>query len=132
MVTVVLEVELEVWTIPMLREEIAKRSDCGPKSINLICAGKLLKDGDGTQNLTQLGVKQNAKIMTTRASPDQGKSLMAEKEKVMADEERSNRLSRLKFVPFYLSIHVYVYLKVLFYNYWVIGCDWFCGGFIVQ
>lgn len=92
----VLEVELDVWTIPMLREEVAKRSDCGPESINLICAGKLLKDGDGTQNLTQLGVKQKAKIMATRASPDQGKSLMAEKEKVMAYEERSNRLSRLK------------------------------------
>ncbi|KAH7853428.1 hypothetical protein Vadar_002280 [Vaccinium darrowii] len=89
----VLEVELEVWTVPMLRQEVAKRSQCGPESINLICAGKVLKDGDGTQNLTQLGVKNNAKVLASRVSADQGKAL---KDELMAEDERSTRLSRLK------------------------------------
>ncbi|KAJ6296250.1 hypothetical protein OIU78_024153 [Salix suchowensis] len=40
-----LEVETENWTVPMLREEIAKRSNMGTESINLIFAGKVLKDG---------------------------------------------------------------------------------------
>ncbi|KAL6965550.1 hypothetical protein U1Q18_036600 [Sarracenia purpurea var. burkii] len=85
----VLEVELEEWTVPMLREEVGKRLECSPESISLICAGKVLKDGDGTQKLSQLGVKNNSKILASRVSADQGKALMAE-------EERSNRLSRLK------------------------------------
>ncbi|KAG5559499.1 hypothetical protein RHGRI_009134 [Rhododendron griersonianum] len=89
----VLEVELEEWTVPMLRQEVAKRSQCGPESINLICAGKVLKDGDGTQNLTQLGVKNNAKVLASRVSADQGKAL---KDELMAEDERSSRLSRLK------------------------------------
>ncbi|KAK9269249.1 hypothetical protein L1049_001019 [Liquidambar formosana] len=89
----VLEVELGVWTIPMLREEVAKRSNCEPESINLICAGKVLKDGDGTQKLSELGVKNNGKILASRVSADEGKSL---KEELMAEEERSGRLSRLK------------------------------------
>lgn len=85
----VLEVELENWTVPMLREEIAKRSNCGPDSINLICAGKILKDGDGTEKLGQLGIKNNSKILASRVSAEEGKSLMAE-------EERSSRLARIK------------------------------------
>ncbi|KAA8522942.1 hypothetical protein F0562_009365 [Nyssa sinensis] len=89
----VLEVELEEWTVPMLREEVAKRSDCGPETINLICAGKVLKDGDGTQKLSELGVRNNAKILATRVSADQGKSFQQE---LMAEEERSSRISRLK------------------------------------
>uniref|UniRef100_A0A5B7BXS4 Putative NEDD8 ultimate buster 1 n=1 Tax=Davidia involucrata TaxID=16924 RepID=A0A5B7BXS4_DAVIN len=89
----VLEVELEGWTVPMLREEVAKRSDCGPESINLICAGKVLKDGDGTQKLSELGFKNNSKILASRVSADQGRSL---KQELMAEEERSSRLSRLK------------------------------------
>ncbi|CAK9134286.1 unnamed protein product [Ilex paraguariensis] len=89
-----LEVELDEWTVPMLREEISKRSGCaGPHMINLICAGRVLKDGDGTEKLTQLGVKNNAKILATRVNPDHGKSL---KEELLAEEERSSRLSRLK------------------------------------
>ncbi|XP_059637852.1 uncharacterized protein LOC132279826 [Cornus florida] len=96
----VLEVQLEEWTIPMLRQEVAKRSDCGPESINLICAGKVLKDGDGTQKLSELGVKNNAKILASRVSADQGKSL---KQELMAEEERSSRLSRLKAAAISLS-----------------------------
>ncbi|XP_020550923.1 NEDD8 ultimate buster 1 [Sesamum indicum] len=46
----VLEVEMDDWTVAMLREEVANRSDCGgPHCINLICAGRVLKDGDGTE-----------------------------------------------------------------------------------
>ncbi|KAK7860768.1 nedd8 ultimate buster 1 [Quercus suber] len=89
----ILEVELEEWTVPMLREEVAKRSSCGAESINLICAGKVLKDGDGTEKLTQLGVKNNAKILASRVCVKEGKSLGVE---LMAEEERSNRLSRVK------------------------------------
>ncbi|THG02320.1 hypothetical protein TEA_021162 [Camellia sinensis var. sinensis] len=89
----VLEVELEEWTVPMLREEVAKRSNCGSESINLICAGKVLKDGDGTQKLAQLGFKNNSKVLASRVSADQGKAL---KDELMAEEERSTRLSRLK------------------------------------
>ncbi|XP_057501740.1 uncharacterized protein LOC130785571 [Actinidia eriantha] len=89
----VLEVELENWTVPMLREEVARRSQCGAESINLICAGKVLKDGDGTQKLSQLGVKNNAKVLASRVSADQG---MALKNELMAEDERSSRLTRLK------------------------------------
>lgn len=92
------EVELDSWTIPMLREEVAKRSNCAPESINLICAGKVLKDGDddGVQNLTQLGIKNNSKILATRVTtPSEGNSL---KQHMIAEEERSNRLSRIRYV----------------------------------
>ena len=88
-----IEVELENWTVPMLREEVAKRSNMAPLSINLICAGKVLKDGDGSQKLSQLGIKNNSKILSTRASADEGKAL---KEQMMADEERNRGLARIK------------------------------------
>lgn len=83
------ELELENWTVAMLREEIAKRSNSAPDSINLISSGKVLKDGDGTEKLSQLGIKNNAKILASRISVDEGKSLLAE-------EERSQRLARVK------------------------------------
>ncbi|KAL4397820.1 hypothetical protein S245_002405 [Arachis hypogaea] len=90
----VLDVELDNWNIPMLRDEVAKRSNCNPHSINLICAGRILKDPDDpTRNLTQLGIKNNAKILSTRISVEEGQSI---KNQIMAEEERSRRLSRLK------------------------------------
>ncbi|XWS70767.1 hypothetical protein CRYUN_Cryun03dG0077100 [Craigia yunnanensis] len=90
----VIELELEIWTVAMLREEVAKRSNAeGPDSINLISAGKVLKDGDGTEKLSQLGIKNNAKILASRVSADEGKSL---KHELMAEEERSSRLARVK------------------------------------
>ncbi|TYI68813.1 hypothetical protein E1A91_D08G112500v1 [Gossypium mustelinum] len=90
----VIDLELENWTVAMLREEVAKRSNAQrPDSINLISAGKVLKDGDGSQNLTQLGIRNNAKILATRVSVDEGKSLEQE---LMAEEERSRRLARVK------------------------------------
>lgn len=85
----ILEVELESWTLTMLRDEVAKRSGLDPESIKLICAGKILKD-DNTKTLAQLGIKENSKILSSRgAAPDEGKAIIAE-------EERSRRLSRLK------------------------------------
>lgn len=98
----VLELDLEEWTVPMLREEVAKRSGCdvAPQMINLISAGKVLKDGDGTEKLCQLGLKNNAKILASKVSADQGKAkeeFLAVKEEFLAEEERSRRLSRIKF-----------------------------------
>ena len=89
----VLEVELDKWTVPMLREEVAKRSNSEPGSINLICAGRVLKDGDDRESLTQLGVKNNAKILASRVCAQEGKSLGQE---LMAEAERAQRLSRVK------------------------------------
>lgn len=88
-----IEVELENWNIPMLRAEVAKRSNMSPETINLICGGKVLKDGDGCEKLSQLGIRNNAKVLATRVSVDEGKSLGNE---LMAEEERSRRLSRVK------------------------------------
>ncbi|KAK0570918.1 hypothetical protein LWI29_008417 [Acer saccharum] len=93
-----LQVELEQWTVPMLREEVAKQSSMLPETINLICAGKVLKDGDGSEKLSQLGIKNNAKILATRVSADEGKSLVAE-------EERSRRLTRVKAMMMGLMLH---------------------------
>ncbi|KAH0892049.1 hypothetical protein Bca4012_004959 [Brassica carinata] len=89
----ILEVELDSWTLTMLRDEVANRSGLDPESIKLICAGKILKADDGDDDpktLAQLGIKENSKILSSRgAAPDEGKAIMAE-------EERSRRLSRLK------------------------------------
>ncbi|CAI8587346.1 unnamed protein product [Vicia faba] len=84
------EVDLEIWTISSLREEVAKRSNCeNPHFINFICAGRILKDDNGTLTLTELGVKNNSKILATLTSPQQGKSLVVE-------EQSSHRLARLR------------------------------------
>ncbi|KAJ0523769.1 putative Ubiquitin-like domain, UBA-like superfamily, Ubiquitin-associated domain-containing protein [Helianthus annuus] len=85
----VLEAQLDDWTVPFLKQQIANRLDCSTDSINLITAGKVLRDDSGTQKLIELGLKNNSKILVTRVSPDQGKELVAE-------EEKSTRLQRLK------------------------------------
>ncbi|XP_050214641.1 uncharacterized protein LOC126665776 [Mercurialis annua] len=89
----VIELELENWTVFMLKQEVSKRSNMTTDSINLICAGKVLKDGDGTQKLSQLGIKNNSKILASRVCIEEGKSL---KQELMADEERTRRLARIK------------------------------------
>ncbi|XP_038890750.1 NEDD8 ultimate buster 1 [Benincasa hispida] len=91
--TGVLDVELDIWTVPMLREEIARRSNCGVESINLISGGKILKDGDGSEKLIHLGLKNNSRILARRVSTEEGKAL---KDELMAEEERSTRLARVK------------------------------------
>lgn len=84
------EVDLENWTISSLREEVARRSNCdNPHFINLICAGRILKDDDKTLTLTQLGIKNNSKILATVTSPQQGQSLVVE-------EQSSHRLARIR------------------------------------
>ncbi|XP_047947234.1 NEDD8 ultimate buster 1-like [Salvia hispanica] len=88
----VLEVELDVWTVARLRQELLDRSGCA--CLKLISAGKVLKDGEGHQNLTQLGLKNNSRILATNIPVDQhGNSI---KEEFLAEEERGNRLARLK------------------------------------
>lgn len=89
----VIEVDLQNWTVPMLREEIAKQSNCTPSSINLIYGGRLLKDSDQNLKLIELGVKNNAKILVSRVNVDEGMSFQQE---LMAEEQRSSRLTRLK------------------------------------
>lgn len=88
---VVEEVDLHGWTLAMLRDCVAERSNSPSQSINLICAGKILRDDAvPPQTLSQLGIKNNAKILATRASsPQQGISLVAE-------EERCSRLARIR------------------------------------
>ncbi|MED6206110.1 hypothetical protein PIB30_023976 [Stylosanthes scabra] len=92
-----LELELDKWNVAMLREEVAKRSNCNPNSINLISAGRILRDhaddDDVTPTLVQLGIKNNAKILSTRISQEEGLSI---KNHIIAEDERSRRLSRLK------------------------------------
>ncbi|CAA3021610.1 NEDD8 ultimate buster 1 [Olea europaea subsp. europaea] len=91
----VLEVELDEWTVATLREEVVKKSGLvGPQCINLISAGRVLRDGYGTEKLSQLGVKNNAKILASKVSTDQERKSL--KEEFLAEEERSKRLSRLK------------------------------------
>ncbi|TKY73036.1 NEDD8 ultimate buster 1 [Spatholobus suberectus] len=85
------EVDLEGWTLATLREHVATRSNSAPHSINLICTGKILRDDTvPPQTLSQLGIRNNSKILATRASsPQQGLSLLAQ-------EERSRRLARIR------------------------------------
>ncbi|KAG6431539.1 hypothetical protein SASPL_109618 [Salvia splendens] len=88
----VLEVELDVWTVARLRQELLDRSGCA--CLKLISAGKVLIDGEGDQNLTQLGLKNNSRILATNIPVDRhGNSI---KEEFLAEEERGNRLARLK------------------------------------
>ncbi|KAJ6331939.1 hypothetical protein OIU76_010339 [Salix suchowensis] len=91
----VLEVEPENWTVRMLREEIAKRSNMGTESINLIFAGKVLKDftSEEKSSLSHLGIKNNSKILACRVSVEEGKTL---KNELLADDERNRRLARIK------------------------------------
>ncbi|KNA22319.1 hypothetical protein SOVF_035290 [Spinacia oleracea] len=94
----VLEVELEKLTVPMLRQEVANRSNCNPSSINLIFGGRLLKDTDDQNNtnnlkLSELGLKNNSKVLSTQVNVDAGKSFQKELTDV---EERRAKLSRLE------------------------------------
>ncbi|XP_038988957.1 NEDD8 ultimate buster 1 isoform X2 [Phoenix dactylifera] len=89
----VLEVELEAWTLPMLRAEVARRSGGSPDCINLICGGKVLKDGEEVRPLSQLGLKNNSKVLASVVSRDRGKAL---NEEAAAEAERSKKLARIR------------------------------------
>ncbi|KAL2327412.1 hypothetical protein Fmac_020840 [Flemingia macrophylla] len=85
---VVENVDLEQWTLATLRDHVAARSNTSADSINLICAGRILKDD--AVSLSHLGIRNNSKILATRASsPNQEHSLLAQ-------EERANRLARIR------------------------------------
>ncbi|KAJ6857460.1 hypothetical protein NC651_038996 [Populus alba x Populus x berolinensis] len=78
-----------------VEEEIAKRSNMGTESINLIFAGKVLKDctSEEKSSLSQLGIKNNSKILACRVSVEEGKTL---KNELLADDERNRRLARIR------------------------------------
>jgi hypothetical protein len=90
-----LEVELGVWTVPMLRAEVARRAgDVEPERIGLIFGGRVLKDDPAT-SLQQAGLKSNSKVLSNLASPDRGKAIAAEAAAAAAEEEHAARLVRL-------------------------------------
>ncbi|PIA28707.1 hypothetical protein AQUCO_06700018v1 [Aquilegia coerulea] len=90
----ILEIDLDKWTIHMLREEVAKRANCDSKSLKLISGGKVLQDGENNQKLSEYGIKNNAKVLATKVSTiDEGESL---KKQFMDEEERSRLLDRIK------------------------------------
>lgn len=89
----VLDVDLSSWTVPLLRDEVARRSAASRDRINLICGGKILKDGDGVENLSQLGLKNNSKVLASVVSADRGKALNDE---AAVQADRSQKLARLR------------------------------------
>lgn len=90
----VVEVPLDSWTVADLRAELSRRTGFSGPSINLICAGKILKDdagsSAGSRCLKEVGLSDNSKLMMTRAGVEQAIEINAEK-------ERSERLSRIKY-----------------------------------
>ncbi|KAG6739928.1 hypothetical protein POTOM_057549 [Populus tomentosa] len=117
-----LEVETENWTVPMLREEIAKRSNMGTESINLIFAGKVLKDctSEEKNSLSQLGIKNNSKILACRVSVEEGKTL---KNELLADDERNRRLARIReqilkcYISWEFCVKFGLFRRRVFFNY---------------
>ncbi|XP_010533103.1 PREDICTED: NEDD8 ultimate buster 1 [Tarenaya hassleriana] len=87
------EVELDKWTVRMLRKEVGKRSGLDPGSIKIIFAGKILSDGDGdgdgAPSLSQLGMKENAKILSNC-------KICFIFYRFLAEHVRSRRLARVK------------------------------------
>ncbi|XP_039819709.1 NEDD8 ultimate buster 1-like isoform X4 [Panicum virgatum] len=91
-----LEVDLGAWTAPMLRAEVARRVGGGvePERVGLIFGGRVLKD-DPPASLLEAGLKANAKVLSSLASPDRAKEIAAEAAKAKAEEEHAARLVRL-------------------------------------
>ncbi|CAL5025142.1 unnamed protein product [Urochloa decumbens] len=91
-----LEVDLGAWTVPMLREEVARRVGDGvePDRVGLIFGGRVLKD-DPPASLREAGLKGNAKVLCSLNSPDRAKEIAAEAAKAKAEEEHAARLVRL-------------------------------------
>lgn len=83
-----IEVSLDDWTIADLRSHLARLSGFAPESINLICAGKILKD-ESLGKLKQLGLGNNSKLLMTRVLTQQANAFLAEEERLM-------RLNRIK------------------------------------
>lgn len=85
----VIEVDLGEWTVPMLRTELAKSSQCPPENLKVICAGKILKDESTDKNLRDIGLKANSRILISKVDVDQAKAINDEL-------DAQNRLSRIK------------------------------------
>ncbi|KAJ8753232.1 hypothetical protein K2173_017839 [Erythroxylum novogranatense] len=89
----VLEVDLDKWDVSMLREEVGRRSNMSPELINLIFAGRILRDSDVSEKLVQLGIRNNSRILAGGIAIDEGEAL---REELMASEARSCRYARLR------------------------------------
>ncbi|KAL6844053.1 hypothetical protein ACP4OV_025726 [Aristida adscensionis] len=90
-----LEVDLAGWTVPMLRAEVARRAGgAEPDRVGLIFGGRMLKD-DPPATLQQAGLRGNAKVLSTLASPDRGKEIAAQAAAAKAEEEHAAKLVRL-------------------------------------
>ncbi|XP_074579653.1 uncharacterized protein LOC141836135 [Curcuma longa] len=88
----VVEVELEAWTPPMLREEVARRAAVAPDRVKLIFGGKILRDDDPGKSLAQLGFKNNARVLSIKKD-DQGEAI---DDQAAAEDERAKKLARIK------------------------------------
>lgn len=86
------EVELEVWTLPMLRQEVAMRAAVAPDRVKLIFGGKILRDDDPGKPLAQLGFKNNARVLSIKQD-DQGEAI---NDQAAAEVERAKKLARIK------------------------------------
>ncbi|MQL92423.1 hypothetical protein Taro_025042 [Colocasia esculenta] len=101
-------VALDTWTIATLKEEISRRAggQQPPDCINLISAGKVLRDDgggrcEGPKTLLQLGLKNNSKVLASAAAPSEERSRAAAAEAVavreeVSEAERSRRLARIR------------------------------------
>lgn len=84
-----IEAHLDVWTISDMRLHLSTISGFSVESINLICAGKVLKDQTpGT--LHNVGIGPKSKILMTRIAAHQQPTAL------LAEEERQARLTRIK------------------------------------
>ncbi|KAI5072601.1 hypothetical protein GOP47_0012707 [Adiantum capillus-veneris] len=84
-----IEALLDVWTIADLRSHLSVVSGFALETINLICAGKVLKDqAPGT--LRDVGITVKSKILVTRLAAHQQPTTF------LAEEERQARLTRIK------------------------------------
>lgn len=85
----VIEVDLGEWTVPMLRAELAKSSQCPPENLKVICAGKILKDEFADKKLRDVGLKANSRILISKVYVEQAKAINDEL-------DAQNRLARIK------------------------------------
>ncbi|GLJ36803.1 hypothetical protein SUGI_0742380 [Cryptomeria japonica] len=70
-----IQVDLDKWTVSMLRDELGKKSNCSPDSLNVICAGRILKHELADTILRNVGFKCNSKILISKVAADQGKAI---------------------------------------------------------
>ena len=80
---------VDTCTVGHLIREIANRAGFEADEIRIICAGKTLQETGKGLTLSEAGLKENSKLLVTRSSA-------AAVENVMAESERSARLSRLR------------------------------------